>query len=457
MAIQMDKSLFDKYNIPAPRYTSYPTVPSWENTPNEQQWKERIKNQYAKYGHEGISMYVHLPFCESICTYCGCNKVITKNHSFEDNYIDALLQEWRMYKKLFGTAPLIKEIHLGGGTPTFFSPDNLRRLIEYIKVGTKVAEDAVLSVEVHPSYTTEAHLKTLNQLGFNRISVGIQDFDPIVQNAISRIQTFEEVEEKMKLIRHYGFDSVNFDLIFGLPFQTLNSIEDTLQKVAILNPDRIAFYGYAHVPWTSRAQRKFSDDDIPQGEEKRRLYELGQSILHEQGYSEIGMDHFAKKEDELYKAFENGELHRNFMGYTTAKSKFLIGLGASSISDSGNAYVQNEKNFLRYQKAIAEGHFPIIRGHLLSEEDLIVKHHILNLMCQFKTRFVQSPLEKMVLEGVSERLSAMEDDGLVACLNNGILLSGNGRPFVRNVCMALDPYIHKRKNNSQKPRFSKAV
>ena len=291
---EITAELVIKYNRPVPRYTSYPTVPFWNNSMTPGRWKDLFISRFHEQNHtNGISIYIHLPFCESLCTYCGCNKKITTNHSVEEQYLLAIEKEWKLYKKLMRQTPVIRELHLGGGTPTFFSPLNLQRLVQTILKDSIVHPQHEFSVEGHPNNTTPKQLKVLNSLGFKRISYGVQDNDPEVQRVINRIQPFEKVEEAIENARAAGFTSVNFDLIYGLPLQTQKSIERTINQVISLQPDRVAFYSYAHVPWTSKAQRLFDETDLPDPEEKIQLYLKGKQLLLENGYFDVGMDHFS--------------------------------------------------------------------------------------------------------------------------------------------------------------------
>ncbi len=430
--------LLSKYNIPGPRYTSYPTVPYWEpENFNEKKWVRSVQRIFAaKANEEGISLYIHLPFCESLCTFCGCNKRITKNHQIEEPYIVTVLKEWDLYVQRLPKAPLIKEIHLGGGTPTFFSPAHLRMLIDGIFLKAEKHPNYSFGFEGHPNNTTYEHLKTLRGLGFTRVSYGIQDFDPKVQDAINRRQSFEKVKEVTQWSRDLGYTSINFDLVYGLPFQTLASIQGTVEKVKELAPDRIAFYSYAHVPWIKgNGQRKFSEEDLPKEQEKRALYELGRAMLQDIGLVEIGMDHFATTKDELYTSFVNGTLHRNFMGYTPNATSLLIGLGVSSISDSLYGFAQNHKDLETYQLTVNEGFLPVFRGHLLSREDLVIRTHILELMCNLQTGW---PAGEVDFKSILDRLAEPLNDDLIELDNNGIRITEKGKPFVRNICMAFD-------------------
>lgn len=440
--------LIEKYNIPAPRYTSYPTVPYWDPaTFSEENWKASIKETA-----EGISLYIHLPFCEKLCTYCGCNKYITVNHAHESPYINTLLKEWQLYRDLFDAPPKIREVHLGGGTPTFFSAANLQYLLESIFSTCEIMPDATMSFEGHPNNTTFNHLQTLYTLGFRRVSFGVQDFDPAVQSVINRIQPFATVERVVKEARQIGYTSINFDLIYGLPLQTLVSIRETITQVMQLFPERIAFYSYAHVPWVKgNGQRLFSEADLPKDAAKRDLYELGKSLLEEYFYEEIGMDHFALPDDELYLARQNGTLHRNFMGYTVIHTSLLIGLGVSAISDSWHAYAQNEKQLTAYQQRVQEGKLPLLRGHVLSQEDQLLRKHIAELMCHHETVWRE---EEGIMESLG-RLRELEQDGLISLEAGRVVILEKGKPFVRNICMAFDEYLWR--NSPDTTLFSSAI
>jgi oxygen-independent coproporphyrinogen-3 oxidase len=441
--------LLKKYNVAAPRYTSYPTVPYWKTEQfTTTQWLSELVTSYSANGQEGISLYIHLPFCENLCTYCGCNTRITKNHEVEIPYINALIKEWEMYGKVLGEKPRIKELHLGGGTPTFFSPQNLQRLITGI-VGENNGAVAC-SFEGHPDNTTSTHLQMLRNLGFKRLSLGIQDFDPKVQMMINRFQTPEQVHHITKEARHLGYDSINFDLIYGLPGQTKKGLTQTILEVINMWPERIAFYSYAHVPWMRPGQRHYDEKDIPQGDEKFALYETGRDLLISAGYQEIGMDHFALKKDSLYKASENCQLHRNFMGYTDQHTKILIGLGVSSISDCQTAFAQNSKTVEGYLAKVNNDCFAVEKGHLLSDKDRYVSKHILNLMCRGATHFhTEIPLV------IKQRLKPLVDDHLVEIAEQDVRITEAGKPFLRNVCMAFDEYLWERQ--PQTNLFSNAV
>lgn len=433
-------SLIDKYNIPGPRYTSYPTVPYWdESTFSPEKWKETVIRSFNETNaEEGISIYIHLPFCEALCTFCACHKRITKQHSVEIPYLESVLKEWQLYLQLFNKKPKLKELHLGGGTPTFFSPQNLRTLLEGIFSTVEIAEHQEFSFEGHPNNTTREHLQTLYDLGFRRASFGVQDYDLKVQKAINRIQPFEKVKEVTEIAREIGYTGISHDLVFGLPHQSWEAMEHTIRKTMELKPDRLALYSYAHVPWVKGVgQRGFDENDLPSGEEKRRLYEDGKKLLEDLGYIEVGMDHFSLEHDDLYQSLIQKKLHRNFMGYTSSKTQLMVGLGMSAISDSWYAFAQNVKTVEEYQKTVESGAIPVVKGHILSDEDLTIRRHILNLMCQLETSFdVQNSFPE--LENAFEMLKEMERDELVEIHDNQIKITEKGRAFTRNVAMVFD-------------------
>ncbi|MGJ1431236.1 oxygen-independent coproporphyrinogen III oxidase [Sphingobacterium spiritivorum] len=446
--------LIRKYNVAAPRYTSYPTVPFWENDRfNTPDWENRVKQTYVSSGANGISIYIHLPFCEDLCTYCGCNTRITKNHKVEEPYITAVLKEWDMYKQIIGDTTLkISEIHLGGGTPTFFQPANLERLITGILEGNSCAEDASFSFEAHPANTTEKHLETLYGLGFRRLSLGIQDFDAKVQFVINRLQTVEDVERVVAQARAIGYTSINFDLIYGLPFQTENTITQTIDKALEMRPDRISFYSYAHVPWIKPGQRRFTEMDLPEGENKLRLYNLGKQMIRKEGYEDVGMDHFARPDDELFLASREGRLHRNFMGYADRYTPLMIGLGVSSISDAWTGFAQNVKTVEEYHQLIAEEKLPVVKGHLLTEEDEILRRYILHMMCRGEMEFEK---DFKLNTPIKERLEPMFLDGLLTMGADNVCITETGKSFLRNICMAFDERLQQSKEQNR--LFSQAI
>ncbi len=452
-----DPELIARYNQPVPRYTSYPTVPFWENNIDSAAWTQIFSNQFAiQNSRTGISLYIHLPFCESLCTYCGCNKKITTNHSVEEVYINAIQKEWQLYRKLMKEHPVIREIHLGGGTPTFFSPRNLTRLLEIFLRDSVIHPNHVFSIEGHPNNTTRQHLDVLYKKGFRRISYGVQDLDPEVQRVINRIQPYERVRQATEEARAAGFTSVNFDLIYGLPLQTMESMDNTIREVITLKPERIAFYSYAHVPWTSKAQRLFDESDLPSAEKKLQLYLHGKQLLLSAGYHDIGMDHFALPEDELYIAKHQGRLHRNFMGYTIQDAGILLGLGVSSISDTGNAFAQNNKTLHDYYDKINTGKLAVSRGYFLNEEDIAFRSYIKNISCNGYTTFRSSDLP-LLREICFPRLQQPLADGLVEYNERELRVTSKGSSFVRNICSTFDLHLLRHTVSSEAKIFSKAI
>lgn len=449
--------LIRKYNVPGPRYTSYPTVPFWNTQrPEDVQWTAAVRQSFNLFDdREGISIYIHLPYCESLCTYCGCTTRITKNHSVELPYIEAVLKEWNLVRASFDETPVLRELHLGGGTPTFFSAENLGYLVKGILKTCRTHPEHSFGFEGHPANTTAEHLQVLYSLGFRRVSFGVQDYDPQVQWMIHRFQTPQQVKHITEVARTIGYTSVNYDLVYGLPKQTPEGVNRTLLEVLDCLPDRIAFYSYAHVPWLKPGQRRFSESDLPDDEAKRSLYEIGRDLLERAGYDEIGMDHFALPGDSLSIAAKQGKLHRNFMGYTDFPTHLLIGLGVSAISDAWLAFVQNEKTVEDYLQRIDRGEWPYFRGHVLNDEDLLLRTMILDLMCRFETRWEEGDeLHESVYEAL-QRLTPMEEDGLIQRLENGIRILSKGRPFVRNVCMAFDARLWRA--TPEKAIFSKTI
>jgi oxygen-independent coproporphyrinogen III oxidase len=446
--------LLEKYDIPGPRYTSYPTVPYWQQAPTASQWLSHVEAAVAKSRAEGkgAAMYLHVPFCRALCHYCGCNTVTTRDTKVSAPYVSSLLAEWSLYTERLGRVRL-GELHVGGGTPTFLSAAELRTMLEGVLSSVDLEPSAELGIEADPRVTTREQLDVLARLGFTRLSLGIQDFDPVVQHAVNRIQSVEEVRTVTEHARALGFDSINYDLIYGLPKQTQAGIERTVDEVRKLRPDRLAFYGYAHVPWMKSFQRKFEDADVPAGAEKRALYELGRTLLLESGYREIGLDHFALEGDGLWRAHSERRMHRNFMGYTERETMPLFALGVSAIGDTWTAFAQNEKTVPEWSQAIAKGVLPIARGHVLDAEDLLLRRHILEVMTRFETQWDSAALPYFA--SLSDKLAEFERDGLVQLRDGGLAVTEAGKPFVRNVCMAFDARLSRKAPD--KPLFSRTV
>ncbi|HET6670063.1 MAG TPA: oxygen-independent coproporphyrinogen III oxidase [Pyrinomonadaceae bacterium] len=446
------RDLFAKYDVPAPRYTSYPTVPFWSDTPTTQQWLEHL-NSACEDQTAAWSLYLHLPFCESLCTFCACNTVITRDHRREAKYVELVLKEWSIYLSevpALRDRPL-RQLHLGGGTPTFFSADNLRRMLEPLLAYTQIAPDQFeASLEVDPRHTTREQLAALRALRFTRISLGVQDFDPEVQRLVNREQPYEITKSITEIARELGYASVNYDLIYGLPRQTADSFRKTVQQTIELRPDRIALYSFALVPWIKPAQRSYSDEDLPKAGEKRALYELAREMFASAGYLEIGMDHFALPHDGLAQARRKGNLHRNFMGYAEARTRILLGLGVSAISETPTCFHQNEKAFPVYERRLDQGEIPTLRGHLLSEEDRHLREQILTFMTRFEV-----DLEAEQREEANVFLAPLIKDGLVELQENKLTLTEQGEPFLRNACMFFDYRLRRRQPEAR--TFSQAL
>ena len=437
----MKNNLIYKYDIPAPRYTSYPTVPYWTDSPSSEEWLLSLRKIFRT--SSPWSLYVHIPFCETLCTFCGCNTSITKNHGREYPYVELLLKEFENYKKLIPgleEAPL-DQFHFGGGTPTFLSPENLHGLAKKILSDIKISGSFEGSIEVDPRRTEPEHLSFLHDLGFSRVSLGVQDFNPQVQHLIHRVQSFETTEKITHKARQLGYSSVNFDLIYGLPRQTEDSVMETMEKTWQLKPDRIALYSLAIVPWISPAQKLFKDSDLPKGQDKRRLYEVSRNFLLEKGYVEIGMDHFALPGDSLSESHSRGELHRNFMGYVEKNTSVLLGLGVSAISETPDCFHQNEKALSVYERRVSRGEVATLRGHKLTVRDQVRRQQILEFMTCGQTELETKEQKQQV----SDFLREMIHDELVEISDLKMKLTKKGKPFLRNACMALDEKLLGRK------------
>lgn len=451
---KLSKEIIEKYNVPSPRYTSYPTILDWNQPEMDiERFKESFRESFRNQPKQAASIYIHLPFCESLCTFCGCHKHITKNHSVEQPYIDALIKEWDLYEALAGQPIIVGELHLGGGTPTFFSADELNRLIQHI---TKNKTEKVnFSIEGHPNHTSFEQMETLFNLGFRRISFGVQDYNPEVQKAINRIQTFDQVKKVTEEARSLGFESISHDLVFGLPKQTIAAIQDSIEKTISLRPDNISLYSYAHVPWVKgTGQRGFSEEDLPSGQQKRVLYEYAKYALLAAGYIEIGMDHFGLPSEPMTIAMINQELNRNFMGYTTAKTERLIAIGVSAISEYPFGYAQNVKSVKEYHEKIDNEELVIFKGHFHTSTDKELKKHIKELMCDFETFFSHDSWIAIHISEFERQLNEFQKDGILTWKNGKIRITTEGKPFVRNVCMMLDPYA---KVKVAGKRFSQSV
>lgn len=430
--------LLAKYNRQGPRYTSYPPVPFWKNAPGESEWINHLKVVYSE--EEGMDLYVHIPFCEKLCYYCGCNRIVTKNHSVQDNFVELLLTEWNIYCDRLGFIPKINSLHFGGGTPTFLTPENLEKLIVHLTKNKK--ETFTGSIEIDPRNTTLGHLDCFKKNGIKRVSLGIQDFDPGVQKAINRAQSFELVENLVNELRARQIESINFDVIYGLPKQTKETITETFNLIRKLRPDLIAYYSYAHLPERLKNQRLINSADLPDGSEKQALYDLGKDLLALDGYADVGMDHFALPDNFLFKAKDENKLHRNFMGYIDKKSSILLGLGPSSISDSSLSFAQNEKGVNEYEVKIKSNQLAINHGHTHDEKDLNIQNIILSLMCKNESTI---NIEKIPYwNDVKVDLSSMEKDGMIKMDDYKVIVLPIGRKFIRNIAMVFDFYFREK-------------
>ncbi|OFY86803.1 MAG: hypothetical protein A3F72_21185 [Bacteroidetes bacterium RIFCSPLOWO2_12_FULL_35_15] len=425
-------------------YCSYPSVPYWNDTNksgNQKAWEALVKKVFNQNkSNQGISLYIHLPFCESKCAFCCFNAHTTKNHNVEEPYIEHLINEWKLYCKLLEKKPHIKQLHLGGGSPTFFSSENLKKLLVEIFSKAEIDTNAIMTFEMQINSTTKEHLIELNKLGFTSINIGIQDFDPRVQNAINQIQTFEDILKITKAARLIGYRSICFELLFGLPHQTRKTIIDTIYKIRELKPERISLNEYIHAPVKNKAQQSY-ERYLPLEPEKKMFLKIYKNMLLESGYIDIGMNQFVQKTDVLYSAFKTNSLHRNIMGYSSQAGAIVVGLGVSAISDAGYASVQNERTIKAYYHSIDKKKLPVANGCFLNKEDFIIRKHILNLQCKFKTTWGNSEEEKaLMLTGIN-RIRKFEKCKWLKISDNSIKIRKEGRDYIRNICSAFDPRI----------------
>jgi oxygen-independent coproporphyrinogen III oxidase len=438
------KALIGKYSQPGPRYTSYPTAPSWVDTQREEAYSSQLEK--ATDASKPLSLYFHIPFCESLCYYCGCNIKITKDHSRSRPYIESMLQELAAVHKNLGAPRKVQQIAWGGGTPTYLSIDEIKRLQEGTLALFELAPNAEVSVEIDPRVTTDAHLSMLREVGFNRVSLGVQDFNPEVQKAVNRIQSAEATERMIEQVRKMGYRFTNFDLIYGLPFQTLKTFETTVDQVAKIRPDRIALYNYAHLPSLIKHQSILDPMPRPSAKERVEIFSMAYGRLTEEGYKSIGMDHFALETDELFQAIASGKLYRNFQGYSVKKGSDLLGVGVSAIGQVGHSYFQNTKDIKEYQFAIENGRFATARGCLLTDDDLRRQWVIQSILCQFRLSpaeyeayFGESFYDKFSLEW--EQMKPFCDENILQKTFDGFQVTELGRLFVRNVAMVFDAYL----------------
>jgi oxygen-independent coproporphyrinogen-3 oxidase len=456
--------LLERYDRPGPRYTSYPTAVEFHNGVGAEVYVERLA-RLNRAGGEPLSAYMHLPFCEHRCAFCGCNVVITPHRDVASRYLEAVEKEIDLLASHLPDRRRVSQMHWGGGTPTYYTPAQLSRLFARISSHFSFTDDAELGVEVDPRVTTFEHLEVLRSLGFNRLSMGVQDFNAQVQEAVNRIQSYELTRDLIVRARELGFTSINVDLIYGLPHQTLETFTHTLAQALTLRPDRVAAYSFAFVPWMKAHMKELDVAALPPAETKLALLAATVDAFVGDGYRQIGMDHFALPTDEMARALDVHSLHRNFMGYTVKSTSDLVGVGVSAIGDVHGAFVQNTKKLPEYYQAVDAGRFPIERGCELTEDDEIRRHVITELMCnvrldvsdverRFSIRFAEYFAPELAL--LTEGETSAAADGLVTVTAERIEVQPLGRMFVRNICMVFDKYLASR-TGGPKPVFSRTV
>jgi oxygen-independent coproporphyrinogen III oxidase len=456
--LRVGEEFLAKYNRPGPRYTSYPTAPVWNDAfgPGD---LEKVFDE-AESAKTPVSLYMHIPFCESLCLFCACNVVIQKNKGVAPPYLSVLKRETERVSRSISKDRPVVQFHWGGGTPTYLSPEQIEDLFAFTRERFSFAPDSEIGIEVDPRVTSRAHLETLRKLGFNRLSMGIQDFQPEVQQAVHRIQPFEMTRDLLFTARRLGFDSINVDLIYGLPYQTAETFAHTVDQIISMSPDRIALFSYAHVPWLKKQQGSFVAH-LPEGMVKFEIFRTGLLKFVEAGYLYIGMDHFAKPGDELAVSQQKRTLHRNFQGYTTKAGADLYGMGITAISGIQSAYAQNHRDIPSWEKAVAERGLATMRGYHLSEEDLLRRAVISRLLCH--TVVVKDEISREFGVDFDEyfaeelrRFEPFRDDGLVLLERGEIRATWLGRIFIRNLAMVFDPYLEKQQL-AAKPLFSKTL
>ena len=431
-------ALLRQYSLPGPRYTSYPALPYWEQAPTTAQWLQHLDTGLSAATAQA-GLYIHLPFCASLCSFCGCNVRVARGHGVVLPYVHQVLQEFALYREQLGRSRWpVGELQLGGGTPTFLDAAELDTLLGGLLEHCDLSADASLACEADPRNTSRAQLQTLRRHGFTRLSFGEQCLDPRVQDIINRVQSLAELRAATDTARELGFSSLNYDLIHGLPLQTVDSIELTLDAVLKLRPERITSYGYTHVPWIRPSQRRFTEADLPEGEARLVLQQLSRKRLLDAGYIELGMDQFVLPGEALLLAQAQGRLQRQFMGYTPAQTQVLVGLGVSALSASHASYMQNEKGLQQYEARLQQGQLPLQRGHLLSPADQSLRQHIMALLNSYHTRWQPDDVAADALTSALQRLAPLQTDGLVELGERQIGVTTTGRTFLRTICMALD-------------------
>lgn len=456
---EFDRELIAGLPSSGPRYTSYPTADRFHGGFREKEYLEALHSRGADASNKPLSLYIHIPFCNTICYYCGCNKIITKDKGRADAYIEYLEKEMKLLAPHLGGRHQLAQLHFGGGTPTFLSDNQLERVFEMIRKYFQLIPDGEYSIEIDPRKVSRETVLKLGRLGFNRMSVGIQDFDPKVQAAVNRIQSYEETKEVIDAAREAGFKSVSVDLIYGLPYQTSESIKTTIDTVLSLDPDRLALYHYAHLPHVFKPQRRIDTAAVPGSEEKLDMLQYCVQTLTERGYVFIGMDHFAKPDDELSVALEKGLLQRNFQGYSTYADCDLVAIGVSSIGKIGNTYSQNERDIDAYYAAIDEGRLPVMRGYQLNQDDILRRNIIQDLMCRFALDYrvyediSGTPFDRYFKDELAD-LEKLADLGLVSLNKQGLTVTPKGRFLIRNIAMAFDYHL---RHKETKAKYSQTV
>jgi oxygen-independent coproporphyrinogen-3 oxidase len=451
--------LLEKYSKPGPRYTSYPTAPYFHPDFGEEGWQAELRASHNT--ARGLSLYVHIPFCDTLCYYCGCNMVATQDYSKTQCYLDRLDREMAHTAALIDPGRVVRQLHWGGGTPTYLNPADIRRLMAMIRRHfSNFAVDAEIGCEVDPRELTREHLAALRESGFNRLSFGVQDLDPAVQQAVNRIQPEQLIGQVYGWARELGFVSINMDLIVGLPRQTTASFARTLDRVVEWAPDRLAVFGYAHVPWMKKHQKLIQENELPSFSTRLELQKIVHDRLGLAGYLNIGMDHFAHPDDEMVRAQQNKTLWRNFQGYTTHKNCDIIAFGVSSISQTNDVYMQNEKNLKQYQQHVAATGFAVERGLRLSQDDQIRRDAITRIMCDLELSFPAFETQwglafKPYFADALNDLQPLADDGLVQLQSDRISVTPMGRLFLRNIAMCFDAYL--KQESSGQPRYSRTA
>ena len=456
--VQVPRELLERHNKPGPRYTSYPTVPAWSDDFGAADYREALA-ELAGLPAATFSVYIHLPFCAELCDYCGCNATSTRKSGVVDAYLDRVEREIGIVASMLGKGRRVLQMHWGGGTPNFLDAAQRSRVLGLIREAFSLDAAAEISLEIDPRIADAGQIAALRAEGFDRISLGVQDFAPEVQAAIGRRQSREQTELVYAAAREAGFTSVNLDLVYGLPAQTRERFEASIAGLLDMRPDRVALYSYAHVPWLRPNQRRIDESLLPEPADKFTLFRLALERFQSAGYEWLGMDHFALPDDELAVAARERRLHRNFMGYTTRSAPHMLAFGNSGIGELAGRFVQNESRLGRYQRALDTGELPVQRGLRLSRDDLLRRKMITHLICNLELPYSLTAADfgaraDRLLPGELERLRAFESEGFVACDAKGIRVTELGRFFIRNLCMELDAYLP---GQQDRPMFSRTI